>query len=482
MLLLGSSLLTSQQQFELADSRPQLDHNQYNYTFDGGGTGSLLGSTWPSQHTQSLTRSNVPIRFQSNGTSSNVDALSDSTLAAYYAGIVGLNILSALFSGLVLGLLSLDVTELEVLKKCGTERERHYASAIIPMRRHSNLLLCSLVIGNVIVNAGLQVLLDTVFPGWIGFVSTTICLTIFGEILPQAVCARYGLAIGARTIWITWIVIILTCPVAFPLSKILDWSLGDEIAFVFDRERLQEYIRITKNYNNLDSQEVNIINGALKIKKATVAQVMTKLKDVFMLSVDTVINYQTIVICVKRGFSRIPVYAGTRRNLIGLLMVKDLALVNPHTEVPLKSLLLFYKHPIMTVDELHTLDVALNSFREGRSHLAFVRDHKKREIIGIVTLEDIIEEVLQVEINDETDIVTDNRELKHRPDAQIPSDLDIFHAPSNERRAQKQKINPAVVAIMGAKTNGPQQNGTPSPGNLTKVNKTPSREKLNLHK
>ena len=359
--------------------------------------------------------------------------LPQSTLTLYYVAVFVLNVLSALFSGLVLGLLSLDITELEVLKKCGTETERRHATAIIPMRRHSNLLLSSLVIGNVIVNYGLQEVLDTLFPGPIGFVTTTVCVTIFGEILPQAVCARYGLAIGAHTLCITGLVIILTFPVSYPLSKILDWTLGDEIAFVFDRERLQEYIRITKNYNNLDAQEINIITGALKIKKCTVSHVMTKLKDVFMLDIESMINYKTITSIVKRGFSRIPVYKENRRNLIGLLMVKDLALVNPHTEMTLKSLIAFYKHPIMAVDEFHTLDIVLNNFREGKSHMAFVRDHKRREIIGIVTLEDIIEEVLQVEIYDETDIVTDNRELRLRPDAQIPMNLEAFHADRHKR-------------------------------------------------
>jgi len=365
------------------------------------------------------------------------------TLAAEYTGIVVLNLLSALFSGLVLGLLSLDITELEILRKCGTAKERQYAAAIIPMRRHSNLLLCSLVLGNVFVNAALQFLLDIVFPGLVGFISTTVCITVFGEILPQAVCARHGLAIGAKTIWITWIVIICTFPVAYPLSIVLDCALGDEIAFVYDRERLQEYIRITKSYNNLDVQEINIITGALRIKKVTVGQVMTKLRDVFMLDLSTIIDYQTMLLIVKRGFSRIPVYDKKRRNIIGVLMVKDLALINPFSEVTLKSIVSFYRHPIISVDEYHTLDVVFNHFREGKSHMALVKEHRRKEVIGIVTLEDVIEEVLQVEINDETDIVTDNRELKLRPDAQIPSDLDYLHIHLNDamaRRRAKDKI------------------------------------------
>lgn len=342
--------------------------------------------------------------------------------------IIVLNFLSALFSGLVLGLLSLDITDLEILRKCGSEKERTYASAIIPMRKHSNLLLCSLVLGNVVVNAGLQVLLDRVAPGVIGFLTTTFSITIFGEILPQAVCARHGLAIGAKTIWVTWIIIIITFPVAYPLSLILDCALGEEIAFVYDRERLQEYLKITQHYNNLSPQEMNIISGALKIKKVTVGSVMTKLKDVFMLDVDMIIDFAAISMIVKKGFSRIPVFDKMRRNVVGLLLVKDLALVNPSNSTSLKAIISFYKHPIISVDENHTLEVIMNHFRLGKSHMALVREHKKYNILGIVTLEDIIEEVLQFEINDETDVVFDNKDMKYRPDAQIPYELDTFNS------------------------------------------------------
>lgn len=353
-----------------------------------------------------------------------IDESATVSLAFQYSGVVVLNILSALFSGLVLGLLSLDVTDLEILRKCGTESERQYAAAIIPMRRHSNLLLCSLVLGNVIVNSGLQLLLDTLFSGLIAFICTTICITLFGEIVPQAVCARHGLAIGAKTIWLTWIIVGVTFPVSYPLSLTLDYCLGEEITFVYDRERLQEYLKITKSVNNIDPQETNIIMGALKIKKVVIAQVMTKLRDVFMLDIESMLTYQFIVNIIQRGFSRIPVFERSRKNLVGMLMIKDLALLNPHSEVSLKSIIMFYKHPTIHIDEYHTLDLVFNRFREGKSHMAFVRAHRKKEIVGIVTLEDIIEEVLQVEINDETDIYVDNRELKPRHDAQIPNNLE----------------------------------------------------------
>lgn len=124
------------------------------------------------------------------------------------------------------------------------------------MRKRGNYLLCSLLLGNVLVNSTLTIILDDLTTGIIAVIVSTLAIVIFGEIIPQAICSRHGLAVGAKTVWLTYIFMIATFPLSYPISKILDRVLGEEIGNVYDRERLMEYIRVTKEYNKLEADEV----------------------------------------------------------------------------------------------------------------------------------------------------------------------------------------------------------------------------------
>ena len=93
--------------------------------------------------------------------------------------------LSAMFSGLTLGLLGLDKTGLEIVMGGGSPQERADAKVIYPIREDGNRLLCTLLLGNVAVNALLSITLADIASSLIGFFASTALIVIFGEILPK---------------------------------------------------------------------------------------------------------------------------------------------------------------------------------------------------------------------------------------------------------------------------------------------------------
>lgn len=275
-------------------------------------------------------------------------------------------VLSGMFSGLNLGLMALDPMELRIVQSCGTDKEKKYARKIEPIRRKGNYLLCSLLLGNVLVNTTLTILLDDLTNSGVGAViASTVGIVIFGEIVPQALCSRHGLAVGANTILVTKLFMLLTFPLSWPISKILDCVLGQEIGTVYNREKLVEMLKVTEPYNDLVKEELNMIQGALELRTKTVEDVMTPIGNCFMIHSDTVLDFNTMSEIMESGYTRIPVYEDERSNIVDILYVKDLAFVDPDDCTTLKTITKFYNHPVHFVFHDTKLDSMLEEFKKG---------------------------------------------------------------------------------------------------------------------
>ncbi|XP_039532040.1 metal transporter CNNM4 isoform X2 [Pimephales promelas] len=357
--------------------------------------------------------------------------------------------LSGMFSGLNLGLMALDPMELRIVQSCGTNKEKKYARKIEPIRSKGNYLLCSLLLGNVLVNTTLTILLDDLIGSGLGAVAaSTVGIVIFGEIVPQALCSRHGLAVGANTIVLTKFFMILTFPLSFPISKLLDVILGQEIGTVYNREKLVGMLKVTEPYNDLVKEELNIIQGALELRTKTVEDVMTPLGNCFMIHIDAVLDFSTMSEIMESGYTRIPVFDSERSNIVDILYVKDLAFVDPDDCTTLKTVTKFYNRPVHFVFHDTKLDAMLEEFKKGKSHLAIVQKVNSEgegdpfyEVLGLVTLEDVIEEIIKSEILDESDLYTDNRNKKKVDPNKNKRDFSAFKHESES----KVKISPQLM-------------------------------------
>lgn len=111
--------------------------------------------------------------------------------------------------------------------------------------------------------------------------------------------------------------------------------------------------------------EALIITGALSLTTKTVKDIMTPLSDVFMISVISVLDFNTMNEIVRNGFTRVPIYEGDRSNIKAVLNVKDLAFIDPGDKIPVSTVCTFYNRSILIVPDTTNLRTMLNDFRQG---------------------------------------------------------------------------------------------------------------------
>lgn len=208
--------------------------------------------------------------------------------------------------------MSLDLTELTILKNVGTKKEKIYAQKIYPLREKGNRLLCTILLGNVLVNSTSTLILGNYLEGIFAAMGSTLFIVIFGEIIPQAVCSRHGLAIGTYTRHVTQAMMILMFPVSYPLGKLLDRFLGKEIAVSFSRDKVRALmIQAQASQKDLKDEQFKLIEGALDFKNKSVKDIMVPVRDVFALDINSILDFETFKTILYHGYSRIPVYDHT---------------------------------------------------------------------------------------------------------------------------------------------------------------------------
>lgn len=313
--------------------------------------------------------------------------------------------LSGIFSGLTLGMFSLGLSTLERKIKLGDKR----AVKIYNIRKNGSLLLVTLLLGNVAVNTAMAIFLGSIASGLIAGLIATGLIVIFGEILPQALFSRYALALGSKFVWVVKLFFIMLYPVSKPLSMLLDWVLGKEMPAIWSKQEIQEIIKHHEDSpdSTIDEDEERIILGALTFSDKKAVDIMTPKTVIFYLNDQKIIDRTLLNEIREKGFSRIPVYNQKTDNMSGILYSKDLIGINSDDELKVADVAV--DNEIVTIDSNTKLDFLFNLLIKKRVHMAFIFN-EFGVFYGIVTLEDIIEEILKIEIVDEDDKI-DNMQL-----------------------------------------------------------------------
>lgn len=311
-----------------------------------------------------------------------------------------------------------DELNLQVIATSGEGSERKNASSVLRLlKRGKHWVLVTLLLGNVITNETLPLCLDRALGGGVmAAVSSTVLvgmsvrkiqgkhiqltvIVIFGEIVPQSICVRYGLPIGAWMAPFVLVLMWLLAPVAWPTAKLLDYLLGEDHGTVYKKAGLKTLVGLHKSMGTapderLNQDEVTIIGAVLDLKDKSVGSIMTPMNDVFTMSADTVLDQAMVDEILQAGYSRIPIYEPANpRNFIGMLIVKLLITYDPEDCWKVKQFSLATLPE--TAPTTSCLDI-INFFQEGKSHMVLVSDYPGEPYgaLGVVTLEDVIEELI----------------------------------------------------------------------------------------
>ena len=223
-------------------------------------------------------------------------------------------------------------------------------------------------------------------------------LVIFGEVVPQSICVRYGLPIGAWMAPCVLVLMYMMSPVAWPVAKLLDKLLGEDHGIIYKKDGLKTLVTLHKTLGQaeeqLNSDEVTIISAVLDLKDKSVGSIMTPMDDVFTMATDTILDQHAMDLILSQGYSRIPIHSpDNSENFLGMLLVKMLITYDPEDCKRVRDFALATLPE--TRPETSCLDI-VNFFQEGKSHMVLVSEYPGEDqgALGVVTLEDVIEELI----------------------------------------------------------------------------------------
>jgi putative hemolysin len=323
-------------------------------------------------------------------------------------------LLSAFFSSSEVALISITRAKVRTL----VNEKRAGAEALSQLKESPSHLLTTILIGNTIANIGAAAIATAIAIGAFGSLGVGIAtgavvliLLVFGEIGPKIYAAHasehFALTVARPVLFLSY----LFSPVIWLVDKV-SRSLRmyrDQPEHAVTEEEIREWIDVGKEEGTIEQQEQDMLYSVLEFGDTTTREIMTPRVDAILME-DTVTFDEAIRIFNETGFSRIPVYHDQIDNITGILNVKDVfsAMVSRRKDTTIREIM----YDPTFVPETKKIDDLLKELQLRRVQIAIVIDEYS-SFVGIVTVEDILEEIVG-DIQDEFD--------KEEPEVQKLSD------------------------------------------------------------
>ena len=320
-------------------------------------------------------------------------------MEVYVPVLVALLLLSAFFSSAETAFLSLDRVQLEHRREEGQPG----ATGVVRLLNSPRRLLSSILLGNNLVNAGAAAVATVIAADIVGggadvvvaTLTVTVLLVIFGELGPKTVALHHNFPLARvyaapLTGWAT-----LTRPIVAVLdgmNRVLLRLVGEQtdVRHALSLGELRAAIRMGAESGAIEADESSMLLGALRLQQRQVRHIMTARVDMVAVEANEVLSDLAIRLA-ESGFLRLPVYSGSTDNIVGYVHVSDLndAFANGRLDVSARELM---REPMFDSERASTARV-LEAMQASGNHLAILVD-EFGATAGLVTLEDIIEEVV----------------------------------------------------------------------------------------
>lgn len=322
--------------------------------------------------------------------------------------IVACIILSCYFSATETAFSCLNRIRMKNMADSGNKR----AKLVMKLYENYDKLLSTILVGNNIVNIASASLATVLFVQLLGkgkgptvsTLVTTIVVLIFGEISPKSLAKEYPEKVAMFSAPFINLLMKLLTPINFIFGlwrKLLTMIFHSNEEATYTEEELLTIVDEAEQEGGIDEQEGELIRSAIEFNEMEAEDILTPRVDVEAIP-STATKEDAAAIFAETGFSRIPVYDESIDNIIGVIHQKDFHNHVYHTDTPLESII----HPVTFITKSMKIGDLLTLLQKNKTHLAVVAD-EYGGTVGIVTMEDILEELVG-EIWDEHDEVVED--------------------------------------------------------------------------